>query len=306
MSPSISSPSRLLVAGGCAFDRITTVKRTKMVPGGTGYHAAVAGSLFTSTALVSAAGKDFVNHHLPHFQQLGVDFSGLRVMPGKTKKWDISYTSDFRLTARAVAGSSYFDSLEVPYGLRGLGFVFLGASHPRTQLRVVEQLTKPRMVAVDTKAVDIKRERDTLLEVIKRSQILFVNQEEAALLGGSSNINFLAEKLARLGPSTVIIKLGGEGAIMYDSGLIMKAPAIAKRIIDPTGAGDSFAGAFMGYLASEGRNSHKELVKAFISGNVAASLNVEDFGSRGLLELDRHEMEERIEYLRKYLAQKNS
>jgi sugar/nucleoside kinase (ribokinase family) len=298
MTPPSRIRPKLLVAGICGIDKNITPKGRKTVLGGTAFHASIAASHFTQVALVTGVGRDFPAKHLSFLQERGINTSGVMFYPGKTKLRVNKYNDKFELVSSYKTGIIYPTAMELKPQLKPIKYVFIGALNPKLQLNILKQMPGVKEAGIDTKLNVIRSKKDELLEAIRLSSMLFLNKEEAMLLSGSSNLHTLPEKLARLGPRTIVIKLDKDGAEMYRDGLFIKAPAIANKVVDPTGAGDSFAGAFMGYLAAKGSSSVRDYMNAFIAGNVIASFNVERFGSERLIDLNGREIGERSEYLK--------
>jgi sugar/nucleoside kinase (ribokinase family) len=296
---------KLFVAGSCSYDHIITPRGKKAVLGGTGVHASLAASFFTKTALLSGIGEDFDKSDVKMLNKRGIDTSCLYVYANTTRIWRHYYDANLDLVKIENEGSSYPKTFDVPERLSDIPCNFIAAINPVLQLNIINQLKMPRELGIDTKLWIIHNELETLLEAIKRSSVLFVNKEEAIALGGSANLTSLPEKLAKLGPRTIVIKLGSKGAAMFDNGIFLKLPAITKNVVEPTGAGDSFAGAFMGFLASAGRSGHTDLINAFLAGNVMASFNVERFGAERLFSLKMNEIKVRLDLLSSILSKQN-
>jgi sugar/nucleoside kinase (ribokinase family) len=294
---------KLLVAGGLGFDRIITPHNTRKLLGGTGFHSSVAGSLYANVALISAVGVDFPREHIAFLKDRGIDTLGLMKYAETTFVTHTRFNEELQEVETIKEGSPYPLSINVPTWHKNAAYAFIADLDPRLQLNILEQLKDTKLTGIDTKLSKIRKQRDALLEAVKRAQILFVNRCEAEALGESSNLSALPEKLARLGPNTIIIKLDKDGALMFDNGSVTRAPAISNHVVEPTGAGDSFAGAFMGYLAANEGCGIFNLTEAFIAGNVAASFTVEDFGSERLFGLNKEDFAARTLYLKGFITE---
>jgi sugar/nucleoside kinase (ribokinase family) len=296
----------LLVVGSVAFDKVETpFGKTEKILGGAGTYVGLAASLFTDDIkLVSVVGGDFPKSYLKLFTDRHIDIEGLKVVPeGKTFFWEGRYhtnmnvrdtlTTDLNVLAGfdPVLPDSYLDSR----------YLMLGNLTPDIQRRVIRQLPKrPALICMDTMNFWMDTAMDDLLEVIGMVDVLAINDEEARQLSGEYSLMKAATKIMRMGPRFLIVKKGEHGAILFSEQEVFYAPALLlEHVIDPTGAGDTFAGGFMGYVAKADDTSFETLKRALVYGTVAASFTVENFGTQSLLEITSQDIEARFEIFMK-------
>jgi sugar/nucleoside kinase (ribokinase family) len=230
------------------------------------------------------------------FQERGVDTAGLVRAPGKTFRWSGEYTGDMNEARTLETHLNVFEQFSptLPDSYLDSGFVFLGNIDPVLQLHVRRQLPQARLVGLDTMNYWIKRTPEELKKALAEVDIVVINETEARMLSGISNLKKAAEAIRKMGPRTLVIKRGEHGVMLFSEGGIFSAPAFPlDEVHDPTGAGDSFAGGFMGYLAKAGEYSDCQLRRAVIYGSVMASYAVEEFGLSRLLRLNPKEIEAR-------------
>jgi sugar/nucleoside kinase (ribokinase family) len=289
----------ILVVGSVALDNLETpAGKREDVLGGAATHFAVAASFFASVHLIGIVGSDFERAHLDFLASRGINLDGLKVVPeGTTFRWSGHYLNDLNHaeTLETKLGVfEHFDPELSPFH-RERPYLFLANIHPELQLKVLSQMRRPRLVAMDTMNLWIRTTRDALQQVIERADLLFVNDGEARLLTGERNIIRAAERMLAWGPRTLVVKRGEYGALLFGQGKIFSAPALPlAEVTDPTGAGDTFAGGFLGYVARSGREDFETLKRAVICGSVMASFQVEDFGLDRLRRLTQKEIDERI------------
>lgn len=279
---------RLLIVGSVALDSIETA--TENAPdtlGGSAVYASGAAGLFTEVALVGVVGTDFPHGALDFLKSRKVDLSGLEVVEGGTFRWGGRYSPDFSKRETLFTELGVFATFDpkIPAAHRGAELVFLGNIEPNIQRRVVEQTSGPRLVAMDTMNFWIHGHRAALEQTLRKVQVLFVNDEEARDLSGETNLVKAAKKILTMGPSTLVIKRGEHGATLFhtegDRFHVFQAPAFPlEDVADPTGAGDSFAGGFMGSLAREGQINFAAMRRAVLCGTVVASFVVQGIGTR--------------------------
>jgi len=278
--------SPLLVVGSVAFDTVRTPFGSgEEVLGGSATYFSMAASFFTSVHLVAAVGEDFKDSDAAPLRERGVDLAGLTRIPGRTFRWEGEYGYDLNTakTLRTELGvfATFRPKLAEP--LRESAFVFLANIDPEIQTEVLDQVRKPRFVACDTMNFWIEGKLEALRKTLSRVDALLINDAEARQLAGEPNLVRAAAAIRRMGPSTVVVKRGEYGAIMFSEGGVFSVPAYPlESVLDPTGAGDSFAGGFMGHLARSGRMTVESFRQAVVLGSVMASLNVEDFSLRRL------------------------
>ena len=293
----------ILVVGTITLDTVQTpTKKVEDVLGGSGTYAAVAASFFGNhVRLIGVVGADFPSTYTDFLQTRGIDLEGLtRVQDGKSFRWGGKYTDDFNLR------DTLFTELNVvadfhpvlPNTYKDTSYLFLANDPPQLQLSIIEQVSNPKLVVCDTMDFWINEEREALEKTIERVDILILNDSEAKLLTGESNLLRAAREILCYGPKRVIIKKGEHGAISITESSFFSAPAYPlTEVTDPTGAGDSFAGGFMGYLASVDDVSEGAIRKAIMYGTVVASFNIEDFSINRQKSVQFSEIEARYQEL---------
>jgi sugar/nucleoside kinase (ribokinase family) len=268
--------------------------------GGSATYFALAASLFAPVAVVAVVGDDFPEEAFQIFVERGVDCAGLERRAGRTFRWCGRYEDDVNVAITEKTELGVFEEFRpvVPESCRDHPYVALGNIDPLLQLAVLEQLNGPKFVAVDTMNYWIDRQRDDLAEVIARADVLVVNDAEAKMLGGEANLLAAMARLLRAGPRYVLAKKGEHGAVLMARDFEFVLPAFPLReVADPTGAGDTFAGGFLGYLAASDDTSPANLCRAVAYGATVASFAVEGLGISRLAKLTRDEVEERLERL---------
>jgi sugar/nucleoside kinase (ribokinase family) len=268
--------------------------------GGSATYFALAASLFAPVAIVAVVGDDFPEEAVQLFVDRGVDCSGLARREGKTFRWCGRYEDDVNVAITESTELGVFGEFkpEIPASCRARPYVVLGNIDPLLQLAVLEQVENPAFVAVDTMNYWIDRQRDDLKEVIARADILIVNDAEARMLGGETNLLAAMTRLLELGPRYVLAKKGEHGAVLMSPDFEFALPAFPLReVADPTGAGDSFAGGFIGYVAESADASPSNLCRAVAYGATVASFAVEGLGTARLASVTRAEVDERLKRL---------
>ncbi len=268
--------------------------------GGSATYFSLAASLFAPVAVVAVVGDDFPEEAFQIFVERGVDCAGLERRAGRTFRWCGRYEDDVNVAITEKTELGVFDEFRpvVPESCRDHPYVALGNIDPLLQLAVLEQLNGPRFVAVDTMNYWIDRQRGDLAEVIARADVLVVNDAEAKMLGDDANLLAAMTRLLELGPRYVLAKKGEHGAVLMARDFEFVLPAFPLReVADPTGAGDTFAGGFLGYLAASDDTSPANLCRAVAYGATVASFAVEGLGISRLAKLTRDEVEERLERL---------
>lgn len=291
----------LLTVGTVAFDDIQTpFGEARNAIGGAATYIALSASYFCKDIrLVSVVGDDFPDAELQHLEQKGVDLAGLQIRPGeKSFFWAGRYhgnlndrdTLDTQLNVLAD-----FDPV-LPGHFRQTPYVMLGNLTPQVQMRVLEQMeSRPKVVALDTMNFWMNTAMEGLQEVLKKIDILTINDEEARQLSGEHSLVKAAKHIHKMGPRFLVIKKGEHGALLFEGDNIFFAPALPlAEVVDPTGAGDTFAGGFMGYLAQTGDLSFENMKRAVIYGSAMASFCVEKFSIERLKHLQHSEIRERI------------
>jgi sugar/nucleoside kinase (ribokinase family) len=287
----------LLVVGSVALDSVETpFGQEEEVLGGSATYFSVAASFFTPTRLVAVVGEDFPERHVQFLKNRGVDLAGLVKNPGRTFRWKGRYTHQLNEAQTLETQLNVFQHFapELPPAFRSSDYVFLGNIHPALQSKVLDQVSGPKLVAADTMNFWIKGELAALKKTLQRVHMLFVNDGEARQLAGEHNIVKAARAILSMGPSRLVIKRGEYGALLFDGEHVFSCPAFPLQdVFDPTGAGDTFAGGFLGYLARGGRQDHHGLRQAMVVGSVMASFTVERFSLDRLRELTHAEINER-------------
>lgn len=291
--------SSLLVVGSVAFDTIHNhLGSHARILGGSATYASLAACQLAPVRLVGVVGKDFPREAVDMLRGRGIDTTGLEVANGKTFHWEGRYSEDLTTRTTIQTDLNVFAEFEpkIPNAFQDSSYVLLGNIAPELQLHVLDQVRKPKLVIADTMNLWIDTALGALKELLSRVDILVINEEEARQLSGFHHPVAVAEALRALGPDTVIVKRGEYGALLFLGEDIFCAPAYPlKAVADPTGAGDSFAGGFLGYLAQGG---HDDLREAVICGSAAASLCVQDVGIHALERLSRRDIESRIHKFR--------
>ena len=284
----------ILTVGSVAFDSIKTPfgERSRVV-GGAATFFSVAASFFTDVRLVAVVGEDFADEQMQVFGGRRIDLTGLQRVPGETFRWKGEYNSDLNSRETIYTHLNVFDQFRpvLPESYRPTPFVFLANIHPALQLEVLNQVQAPRFVAADTMNFWIDSTPDDLRAVLARVDALVINDEEARQLSGEANLVKAARVIRHMGPPLLIIKRGEYGVLMTRAEELFAVPAMPlEDVSDPTGAGDTFAGGFMGYLASAGETTDAAVSRAIIAGSAMASFAVEDFGLDRLLSLTQDEV----------------
>ena len=290
----------LIVTGAVGIDTIESpAGKAEQVIGGSGIYFTAAASYFTQPRLVTAVGDDFPDAFVELFHHFNVDVAGLERRAGsKTFRWHGKYRDD-NINERDTLGVELNILLEalppVPTSYVDSEFVFLAVTSPDNQLALLDKFPQRKLVVMDTIDFYIEQMRDTLLEVVSRVDGVIINDSEAKLLTGESNMVHAAQWICDRGPTFAIIKKGEHGVIMKHRDGWVALPAYpADQVVDPTGAGDSFAGGFMGHLAATGDLSLNNLRKGLAYGTMVASFNIEDFSLGRMKTLERHEIDQRL------------
>ncbi|KAF0199857.1 MAG: ydjH [Bacteroidetes bacterium] len=291
----------LVVVGTVAFDAIETpFGKTDKILGGAGtFIGLAAGKLNVETKIVSVVGGDFPKEYLDLLNRNGVETSGIRVIPeGKTFFWAGRYHNDMNTRdtlATELNVLADFDPV-LPDSYKDCTFLMLGNLTPQIQKSVIDQLpVKPKLIVMDTMNYWMNTAWDDLLEVIGMVDVLTINDEEARQLSGEYSLMKAARKIIGMGPEFLVIKKGEHGALLFNKESVFFAPALPlEEVFDPTGAGDTFAGGFIGYLAKTGDISFENMKRAIIFGSAMASFTVEKFGTEGLQAMQNGDLSDRI------------
>jgi len=296
--PGKNSLAPLLVVGSVALDTVeTSSARREEILGGAACFSCTAASFFAPTRLVGIVGDDFPAVHEDFLRSRDIDLAGLERAPGRTFRWAGRYAADFNSRTTLDTQLNVFETFEpkLPAGWTESPFVFLANIDPVLQLQVLEQVRKPRFSACDTMNFWIGGKRADLLRVLERVDMLLLNDEEARQLSGCASLPAAARAIAAMGPKAVVVKRGDAGALLFQGDDVFAAPAFPlDNVVDPTGAGDSFAGGFMGYLAARGNTSPATVRSGLVAGTVLASYCVEDFSLDRFRSLDAAQIRTRI------------
>lgn len=287
----------VLVVGSVAIDSVETpLGRAENAVGGAATYFALAASFFAPVRMVAAIGSDFPSEVLDDLCARGVDLNGVEVRPGTTLRWSGRYHEDMNLRDTLSLDLGVFADFKprLPEAYRDSSFVFLANIDPNLQSTVLEQLPAPGVVGCDTMNHWIVEERPALERLLQHVGILVINDEEARLLSGERNVVRAARRILTMGPKTLLVKRGEYGVIQFSARSVFAVPAFPlEEVFDPTGAGDTFAGGFMGELARSRDSGQKAIRRAIVYGSVMASFVVEDFSYRRLETLTREEIERR-------------
>jgi sugar/nucleoside kinase (ribokinase family) len=292
----------LLIVGTVAFDAIETpFGKTDKITGGSGnYIAHSAGKFMNNMQLVSVVGEDFSTEELDYLKSIGTDISGIDIKKGeKSFFWSGKYHMDLNKRDTLVTDLNVLADFNpiLPDNFKKPEFLILGNIDPALQIKVIEQLDeKPKLIAMDTMNFWMDIALENLHKVLGMVDLLIVNDEEARQLTKEYSLVKAAQKIKSMGPKFLIIKKGEHGALLFHENKVFFAPALPlEEVFDPTGAGDTFAGGFMGYLAKTKDLSFENMKRAVIYGSAMASFCVEKFGTQRLKELNQKEIEERVE-----------
>jgi sugar/nucleoside kinase (ribokinase family) len=293
----------MLVVGSVAFDTIHNHLGTHArVLGGSAVYGALAGCQYAPVRLVGVVGEDFPKEAVETLRSAGVDLEGLEIKPGKTFFWEGEYSKDLVSRKSLATELNVFADFhpKIPERFRDTPYVFLGNIAPELQLEVLEQMRAPKLVVADTMNFWITGKPNELRVVLGKVDILVINEEEARQLASAYNIVEVARSLLGLGPRVVVIKRGEYGAMLFEGDHIFSAPAYpCREVRDPTGAGDTFAGGFLGYIAHADDTSNDVLRRAVIHGSSVASHCVEGVGVTGLVGIQRGALDDRYQAFRR-------
>ena len=287
----------LLVVGSVALDSLETpFGRREDVLGGSASYFSTCASFFGPTRVVAVVGEDFPDEHLRFLASRGVDLAGLVRQPGRTFRWKGRYEFDLNTAHTLETQLNVFAKFQpvLPEHYRDSEYVFLGNIDPDLQRAVLDQVRAPRLVACDTMNFWIESKRESLLRTLRRVDLLFVNDAEVRMLAGEHNVVKAARRILSFGPRSVVVKRGEYGALFFSGDEVFASTAVPiAAVFDPTGAGDSFAGGFMGYVARVRREDPATLRRAIVLGSVLASFTVEQFSLDRLRTLGTEEIRAR-------------
>ena len=290
--------SKLIVAGVLALDDLKTPKRSeKRIIGGAGVYSSVASSFFTNTVLVAAIGKDFPNNISKTLEEKKINLDCVKQLDYPTFHWSGEYVGDM---SQAITHETDFQindhyDWEVNEKYKKSNFALICNNDPSIQNKVIEQLDS-EIIALDTMNLWINIQKEELDNAVAKIKLLFLNDAEAQMYSQEKNLDSAAEVLLKKGPEYVIIKRGGKGATLYNKNTKKEIPSYKiSEFIDPTGAGDTFAGAAMGYLAKKETYNYEDIVKSMYYGSAAASITVEGFGTEAIINAKFTDVEKRFE-----------
>lgn len=292
---------KLLIVGSVAFDAIETpFGKTGKILGGAAPFIGLAASQFkVKSAIVSVVGDDFPQEYLDLLTDRNIDISGIEVVKGgKTFYWEGRYHNDLNSRDTLVTELNTLGTFSpvVPENFKNADVVMLGNLHPNTQMSVINQMEeRPKLIVLDTMNFWMDNTWDELMEVIEQIDVITINDEEARQMTKEYSLVKAAAKIQEMGPKYVVIKKGEHGALLFHKENIFFAPALPlEEVFDPTGAGDTFAGGFSGYLAETGNISFGNMKNAIIQGSNLASFCVERFGTERMVTLEKHEVDARL------------
>jgi sugar/nucleoside kinase (ribokinase family) len=285
-----------------AFDDLSLPSGdAKDVVGGSATYSSFAASSFTEVRVVAVVGDDFPEATLAAMRARGIDTTGVERAPGKTFRWAGRYDEDLVHRTTLDTQLNVFAEFrpKIPAAYKSTPIVLLGNIHPALQIEVLDQVDKPRLVVADTMNFWISGEPALVAKMLQRIDILVINDEEARQLSGQFNIRKAAREILSRGPKRLIIKRGEHGALLFDEHGVFAAPGFPLEVvIDPTGAGDSFAGGFIGYLAAHREIGPLTLRRAMIHGTATASFCVEAVGTTKIAEIEKHDVAARVAAIR--------
>jgi len=293
----------VLIVGSTALDSIKTPKaENPRLLGGSASHAAVAASFFAPVKLIGVVGEDFPKKYVQLYKKHGIDLEGLQMVPGKTFQWSGEYEVNMNNRRTLATELGVFETFTpvLPPAQRSTPFVLLANIAPSLQSHVLDQMKRPKFVAADTMDLWLNIAMGDLLQLLKRIDLFVLNDSEARQLAQTDNVFVALKKIHQLGPRYVIIKKGEHGSILSSAAGLFIAPAYPlAKVIDPTGAGDSFVGGMMGYLTSAKGSVDSNLRRAMIYGAVAAAFCCEGFGVNRTTKIARADIEKRVKELEK-------
>lgn len=297
----------LLVVGSVAFDCVETpTDKRDDVLGGSAVFFSYAASFFSPVRMIGAVGEDWPAEHTSMLEQKGIDTSGIQIIPGgKTFRWRGRYLPNMNDRETIEVHLNVLDEFQPKLGAshQDCRFLFLGNASPTVQLNVLEQAKNAELTVADTMDLWINIQRDELGELLKKIDGLVLNDAEAKLLAEDENLVRAGHTIRKMGPKFVVIKKGEHGAMFFSEHEMYVMPAFpTEKVLDPTGAGDSFAGGMMGHLASIGRFDPQALKEALAYGTVTASFTVEDFSLDRLEKLDRSMVDQRFKEYQQMLS----
>ena len=293
----------ILVVGSIALDTVETpYGKVNDSPGGSALYFSTAASFFAPVNVVGVVGEDFDFNLVDFLKAKQVDLSGLKVEKGDTFRWGGRYHDNMNQRDTLFTYLNVFEKFkpEIPANYRSSKFVFLANIHPELQLEVLKSINSPTLTILDTMNFWISGSRAALEKVIERVDVMILNDEEIRELTGIQNVNIASRAILKMGPKVLVVKKGEHGAVLITGNDFFSAPAYpVDKVVDPTGAGDSFAGGFVGYLACCTKLKDEDFRKAVAYGSIVASFSVESFSFDMLKRITREDIDKRLEDFRK-------
>ncbi|MEJ2049065.1 MAG: PfkB family carbohydrate kinase [Calditrichota bacterium] len=293
----------ILVVGSIALDTVETpYGKVKDSPGGSALYFSAAASFFAPVNIVGVVGEDFDFNLIDFLKTRQVDFSGLKVEKGETFRWGGRYHDNMNSRDTLFTYLNVFETFNpvIPENYRNSKFVFLANIQPELQLKVLKSIDSPTLTILDTMNFWISGSRAALEKVIQHVDVMILNDEEIRELTGIQNINIASRVILKMGPKVLVVKKGEHGAFLITRDDFFAAPAYpVEKVVDPTGAGDSFAGGFVGYLAGRTQLNEDDFRKAVAYGSIVASFSVESFSFDMLKRISREDIDKRLENFRK-------
>ncbi len=297
---------QILVIGSVALDTIASPSGySKEILGGSATYFSISASFFAPVNMVATVGLDFPEKHKKTIKSFGVDMKGLEVKEGKTFRWEGSYIKDMNCAETIDTQLNVFADFKpcLPKGYEKSKYIFLANIDPDLQIFILKRFSGKRFIGCDSMNHWIKHKSASLKNMIKKTSIIFLNDLEAKMLSGESNILKAGRSLLSMGPRFAVVKRGEYGAILFSKNFIFTAPAyLLEEVQDPTGAGDTFAGGFMGYLAKKDAISEKNMKNALLWGTVMASFTVQDFSINRFLKISKRDIDKRYEEFKKLIS----
>ncbi len=300
----------ILVVGSVAFDSIKTpFGQVEKILGGSAVHFSMAASIMSKVNIIGVVGNDFTDTHIEYIKKRGINVDGItRLKEGKTFFWEGYYEYDMNQAHTVKTELNVFQNFNpiIPDELKNTEYVFLANIDPDIQLKLIEQVNVPKLIVCDTMNYWIEHKKEQLIQIMKKVDVMLLNDGEARQLCNTTNLMKAAKKVMNYGVKIVIIKKGEHGAIMFSQDSVFTAPAFPlEDIIDPTGAGDSFAGGFLSFLEQNKKINDENLRKALVYATIIASFNVEDFGTKGTEKINFSDIRQRYLTLQKITQFKN-
>ncbi|MBM3248503.1 MAG: sugar kinase [Candidatus Omnitrophica bacterium] len=296
---------KLLALGTVALDTVKTPSGKRCdILGGSATHFALAARFFADVNLVSVIGEDFPRRHLDFLRAKGLDISSVRKQGGESFRWSGEYTGDLNeaITLNTHLGVLSAFSPEINRAQRRIKNIFLANVDPDIQMKLLNRIQSPRLVALDTMNYWINNKRESLFRILKKADIFLANDAEARAISGERHLINAAKELKKIGPKIVLVKKGEHGVIAYFENSIFSLPAYpVEKLVDPTGAGDTFAGGFIGYLTKVRKINKNTIKKAVVYGTIIASFNVEGFGTERASCLTLKEINDRVRKFKKLI-----